>query len=156
MKLPERKKAVILLQDGTKYEGYSIGKSGTSGGEICFNTGMTGYQEIYTDPSYYGQIIVNTTSHIGNYGVHEDENESSFVSIKGLVVNEFSNGHSRPAAEGDLQEYLEKRNTVGICGIDTRKLVRHIRVAGAQNAIISSEMTRPTFARSSRLVGSVL
>ena len=140
MKLPTKKPAVLLLQDGSRFEGFSIGKEGTSGGEICFNTGMTGYQEIYTDPSYFGQIIVNTTSHIGNYGVHEGENESSFISIKGLVVNEYSNVHSRPAAEGDLQNYLEKNNTVGICGIDTRKLVRHIRETGAQNAIISSEI----------------
>ncbi len=140
MKLPTKKRAVLLLQDGSKFEGFSIGKEGTSGGEICFNTGMTGYQEIYTDPSYFGQIIVNTTSHIGNYGVHENENESSKTSIKGLVVNEFSNGHSRHQAEGDLQAYLVKHNTVGISGIDTRKLVRHIRQAGAQNAIISSEI----------------
>ena len=140
MKLPTRKPAVLLLEDGSKYEGFSIGKEGTSGGEICFNTGMTGYQEIYTDPSYFGQIIVNTTSHIGNYGVHADENESARTSIKGLVVNEFSNGHSRNTAEGGLQTYLEKNETVGICGIDTRKLVRHIRQTGAQNAIISSEL----------------
>lgn len=140
MKLPTKNKAVLLLQDGSKYEGFSIGKKGTSGGEICFNTGMTGYQEIYTDPSYFGQIIVNTTSHIGNYGVHSEENESSFVSIKGLVVNEFSNVDSRPAGEGDLQDYLVDRDTVGISGIDTRKLVRHIRISGAQNAIISSEI----------------
>ena len=140
MKLPTKKRAVLLLQDGSYFEGFSIGKQGTSGGEICFNTGMTGYQEIYTDPSYYGQIIVNTTSHIGNYGVHVEENESSHTSIKGLVVNEFSSMHSRPASNGDLQEYLEKNNTVGIQGIDTRKLVRHIRQAGAMNAIISSEI----------------
>ena len=100
---------------------------------------MTGYQEIYTDPSYFGQIIVNTTSHIGNYGVHKDESESDFVSIKGLVVNEFSSNHSRAEADSDLQNYLFKRGTVGISGIDTRKLVRHIRTSGAQNAIISSE-----------------
>ncbi|MCP4457713.1 MAG: glutamine-hydrolyzing carbamoyl-phosphate synthase small subunit [Cytophagales bacterium] len=140
MKLVAKKKAVLLLQDGSLYEGFSIGKTGTSGGEICFNTGMTGYQEIYTDPSYFGQIIVNTTSHIGNYGVHDEEIESKTTSIKGLVVNEFSNGHSRTLANDSLQQFLENHDTVGIEGIDTRKLVRHIRKAGAMNAVISSEI----------------
>ena len=140
MKFPTRKKAILLLQDGTVFTGFSIGQEGTSGGEICFNTGMTGYQEIYTDPSYHGQIIVNTTSHIGNYGVHKEETESNAPSIKGIVVNEFSNGHSRFAADDSLQQYLEDNNTIGIAGIDTRKLVRHIRKAGAMNALISSEI----------------
>ncbi len=140
MKQPERKKAILLLEDGTIYEGYSIGKSGTSGGEICFNTGMTGYQEIYTDPSYYGQIIVNTNSHIGNYGVHSDEDESEHPMIKGLVVNDFTYQYSRSTASEGLDEYLDKHNTVGIAGLDTRKLVRYIRSNGAMNAIISSEI----------------
>lgn len=140
MKQPERKKALLLLADGTLFEGFSIGKSGTSGGEICFNTGMTGYQEIYTDPSYYGQIIVNTTAHIGNYGVHPDEDESAHPMIKGLVVNDFTYQHSRKTASDGLHEYLEKHNTVGISGLDTRKIVRHIRTKGAMNAIISSEI----------------
>ncbi len=140
MKFPTRKKATLLLQDGTTFSGYSIGKQGTSGGEICFNTGMTGYQEIYTDPSYYGQVIVNTTSHIGNYGALATEMESSDPKIKGLVVNDFSQIFSRSSASESLQEFLEKNNTVGIAGIDTRKLVRHIRKQGAMNAIISSEV----------------
>ena len=140
MKQPERNKAILLLEDGTVYEGYSIGKSGTSGGEICFNTGMTGYQEIYTDPSYYGQIIVNTTAHIGNYGVHVDEDESEHPMIKGLVVNDFTHQFSRNTATEGLHEYLDRHNTVGIAGLDTRKLVRYIRKAGAMNAIISSEI----------------
>lgn len=140
MKLPVKKKAVLLLQDGSFYEGFSIGKKGTSGGEICFNTGMSGYQEIYTDPSYFGQIIVNTTSHIGNYGVHKGEGESKVASIRGLVVNKFSNGYSRPAANDSLQQFLENNKIVGIEGIDTRKLVRHIRKIGTMNAIISSEI----------------
>ena len=139
MKFPTRKKAYLLLQDGTRFNGYSVGKSGTSGGEICFNTGMTGYQEIYTDPSYFGQIIVNTTSHIGNYGVHDEEVESSIPTIKGLVVNDFSQIFSRELAAASLQEFLENNNTIGISGIDTRKLVRHIRIQGAMNAIISSD-----------------
>lgn len=139
MKYPTRKKAILLLEDGAIFEGFSIGKSSTSGGEICFNTGMTGYQEIYTDPSYFGQIIVNTTSHIGNYGTKSSENESSATQISGLVVNDFSYDFSRIPAEASLQEYLEQNNTVGICGIDTRKLVKHIRQKGAMNAIISAE-----------------
>ena len=140
MKFPTRKKATLLLEDGTSFEGYSIGKEGTSGGEICFNTGMTGYQEIYTDPSYFGQIIVNTTSHIGNYGALDAEVESDTPSIKGLVVNDFSRIYSRTSATESLQEFLEKNNTVGIAGLDTRRLVRHIRLEGAMNAIISSEL----------------
>lgn len=140
MKYPTRKKATLLLQDGTTFTGHSIGKQGTSGGEICFNTGMTGYQEIYTDPSYYGQIIVNTTSHIGNYGAIDTEVESNSPTIKGLVVNDFSNIYSRAKANESLQEFLEKNNTVGIAGVDTRKIVRHIRTKGAMNAIISSEL----------------
>ena len=140
MKQPIRKKAILLLEDGSLYEGFSIGKSGTSGGEICFNTGMTGYQEIYTDPSYFGQIIVNTTAHIGNYGVHAEEIESAEPTIKGLVVNDFTYQYSRHTASEGLNEYLDRHATVGISGIDTRKLVRHIRKAGAMNAIISSEI----------------
>ena len=140
MKLPEKQKAIILLEDGTYFEGNSIGKKGTSGGEICFNTGMTGYQEIYTDPSYYGQIIVNTTAHIGNYGVHQDESESDIPKIKGLAVNDFTYEHSRNTASSGLNDYLTSHNTVGISGIDTRQLVRHIRSKGAMNAIITSEI----------------
>ena len=140
MKEHTKKKAILLLADGSLYEGFSIGKSGTSGGEICFNTGMTGYQEIYTDPSYYGQIIVNTTAHIGNYGVHDDEQESDKPKIKGLVVNDFTYQFSRGTATDGLNGYLDKNNTVGITDIDTRKLVRHIRMQGAMNAIISSEI----------------
>ncbi|MEO9483547.1 MAG: glutamine-hydrolyzing carbamoyl-phosphate synthase small subunit [Ekhidna sp.] len=140
MKYPTRKKATLLLQDGTTFTGHSIGKQGTSGGEICFNTGMTGYQEIYTDPSYYGQIIVNTTSHIGNYGAVDAEVESDQPTIKGLVVNDFSEIYSRTKASESLQDFLERNNTVGIAGVDTRKIVRHIRTKGAMNAIISSEL----------------
>ena len=140
MRLPAKKKAILLLSDGTVMTGYAVGKIGTSGGEICFNTGMTGYQEIYTDPSYYGQIIVSTTSHIGNYGVHPSEDESETTQVKGIVVNEFTFDFSRNTAVEGLNEYLKKRNTVGIAGLDTRQLVRHIRKSGAMNAIISSEI----------------
>ena len=140
MKYKAKNKAILLLEDGTQYEGISIGKSGTAGGEICFNTGMTGYQEVYTDPSYFGQIVVNTTSHIGNYGAVDFEQESDGPKISGLVVNEFSEIHSRNTAGSSLHEYLESTNTVGIANIDSRKLVRYIRSKGAMNAIISSEM----------------
>ena len=136
-----RDKAYLLLEDGLLIEGKAIGKRGTSGGEICFNTGMTGYQEIYTDPSYYGQIIVNTTAHIGNYGTEDDEQESSSPKISGIVVNEFSDEFSRKTAKESLQTYLERNNVVGIADIDTRMLVRYIRSKGAMNAIISSELS---------------
>ncbi|MEQ9425370.1 MAG: glutamine-hydrolyzing carbamoyl-phosphate synthase small subunit [Cyclobacteriaceae bacterium] len=135
-----RKTAILLLEDGTYFKGKSIGIEGTSGGEICFNTGMTGYQEIYTDPSYFGQIVVNTTSHIGNYGALDEEQESDYPKINGLVVNSFSEIHSRFTADESLQEYLVKHKTVGISEVDTRKIVRHIRDQGAMNAIISSEI----------------
>src|SRR5882762_4132588 len=132
-------KAYLLFADGFLAEGRAIGKRGTSGGEICFNTGMTGYQEIYTDPSYYGQIIVNTTAHIGNYGTVNEEQESEHPQISGIVVNEFSDEFSRKTSKQSLQTYLEKNNIVGITDLDTRKLVRHIRSKGAMNAIISSD-----------------
>jgi carbamoyl-phosphate synthase small subunit len=134
-------KAYLLLADGLLIEGKAIGKRGTSGGEICFNTGMTGYQEIYTDPSYFGQIIVNTTAHIGNYGTVDEEQESGSPKISGIVVNEFSEEFSRKTSKESLQQYLEKNNVVGIADLDTRKLVRHLRSKGAMNAIISSEFT---------------
>lgn len=136
-----QKKAYLLLEDGLLVEGKAIGKIGTSGGEICFNTGMTGYQEIYTDPSYYGQIIVNTTAHIGNYGGFDPEQESEAPKIAGLVVNEFAQEYSRKSANESLQKYLERNNVVGISDVDTRMLVRHLRSKGAMNAIISSELT---------------
>ena len=143
MKYTAREKALLLLEDGTAFLGNSIGKKGTAGGEICFNTGMTGYQEIYTDPSYYGQVIVNTTSHIGNYGVNDQEQESAKPKISALVVNDFSITTSRIRSDGTLQDYLEKHGIVGVSNIDTRKLVRHIRDKGAMNCIISSEELEP-------------
>ncbi|MBB6462055.1 glutamine-hydrolyzing carbamoyl-phosphate synthase small subunit [Flammeovirga kamogawensis] len=137
----EKKTAILMLQDGTTYKGTAIGAIGTTTGEICFNTSMTGYQEIYTDPSYYGQIIVNTVSHIGNYGTVHNENESAKPQINGLVVKSFSSVYSRNTAEGSLQDYLENANLVGIADLDTRELVRHIRQKGAMNAIITSEIS---------------
>ena len=137
--------ALLLLEDGTIFKGKALGKIGTSAGEICFNTGMTGYQEIYTDPSYSGQIIVNTTSHIGNYGIKfNTEEESNGVKIKGMVCNAFANHYySRLTADESLQDYFEKAGIVGICGVDTRQIVRHIRNAGVMNCIISSEILDP-------------
>lgn len=133
--------AILLLEDGTLYRGLALGKKGTQGGEICFNTGMTGYQEIYTDPSYYGQIVVNTNAHIGNYGVQlEREEESDSVKISGMVCNTFSKIYSRPTADFSLQEYFERSNIVGISNVDTRHLVRHVRQKGVMNAMISSEI----------------
>ena len=133
--------ALLLLEDGTLFKGLALGKIGTMGGEICFNTGMTGYQEIYTDPSYYGQIVVNTNAHIGNYGVQlENEEESSGMKISGMVCNSFSNIFSRKKADFSLQTYFEKANIVGISDVDTRQLVRHVRQKGVMNAIISSEI----------------
>jgi carbamoyl-phosphate synthase small subunit len=134
--------AYLLLADGTVFKGKALGKKGTTAGEICFNTGMTGYQEIYTDPSYFGQVIVNTTSHIGNYGVKlGSEEESNGVKIKGMVCSSYEDEHySRKTADSSLQEYLEKAGIVGIYDIDTRQIVRHIRNAGVMNCIISSEI----------------
>jgi carbamoyl-phosphate synthase small subunit len=137
--MSENQNAVLVLEDGTVFKGNAIGKIGTTTGEIAFNTGMTGYQEVFTDPSYYGQILIMNTSHIGNYGVHEDEKESESIKISGLITKKFSNGYSRTSAEGSLQQYMEENETVGISDIDTRSLVRHIRSKGAMNAIISSE-----------------
>lgn len=132
--------AVLLLEDGTVFNGIAIGKIGTTTGEIAFNTGMTGYQEVFTDPSYFGQILVMTTAHIGNYGVHKDEVESDGMKIAGMVIKKFSDGFSRPSAEKSLQAYMEENEKVGIADIDTRALVRHIRSKGAMNAIISSDV----------------
>jgi len=141
MKIKNRNKAYLLLADGRFFEGISIGSEGTSGGEICFNTGMTGYQEVYTDPSYFGQIIINTASHIGNYGTVDKEQESEKPKINGLVINEFSEVYSRHGAQYSLDDYLIKHGVVGISGLDTRALVKHVRDQGAMNAIISTEFS---------------
>lgn len=137
----DNQQATLLLADGTVFYGKAAGKIGTTTGEICFNTGMTGYQEIFTDPSYFGQILVATTAHIGNYGIRDAEAESEDVKIAGLVCKNFTyTQYSREMANDSTQDYFEKNNLVGIRGIDTRELVRHIRDKGAMNAIISSEM----------------
>lgn len=131
--------ALLVLQDGTVFQGTAIGKIGTTTGEICFNTGMTGYQEVFTDPSYFGQILVMTSDHIGNYGVHDEEIESDGIKIAGLVCKKFSHNYSRKNGSDSLDSYFMSNGLVGISEIDTRELVRHLRDTGAKNAIISSE-----------------
>lgn len=131
--------ALLLLEDGTSFEGKALGKIGTTTGEICFNTGMTGYQEVFTDPSYFGQILMLTSSHIGNYGICKEDNESDSVKINGLICKNVSKWHSRHQAEESLDEYLVRNGVVAIYNIDTRLLVRKIRDKGAMNCIISSE-----------------
>ena len=141
MKYTTRPQAILLLADGTIFYGKSIGISGTTFGEVCFNTGMTGYQEIFTDPSYFGQIMVATNPHIGNYGVNANEVESDKIMISGLVCKNFSFNHSRADSEGNLYDYFEKQNLVCISDVDTRALVSYIRDNGAQNAVICTEGT---------------
>lgn len=139
MKYQAHKKAILILKDGTMFEGKSVGIDGTAVGEICFNTGMTGYQEIFTDPSYFGQLMITTNAHIGNYGVNNDEEESEGIKISGLVCRNFSIDYSRENSQGSLLEYFKKQNFVAISDVDTRALVRYIRDKGAMNAIISTE-----------------
>jgi carbamoyl-phosphate synthase small subunit len=138
MKYQTRKKALVLLADGTIFYGKSVGIEGTSTGEICFNTGMTGYQEIFTDPSYFGQLMVATNAHIGNYGVNNEEVESDGIKISGLICRNFSFTHSRSDSDGNLKDWFIEHNLVAISDVDTRALVAYIRDNGAMNAIIST------------------
>ena len=138
MKYQAKQKAILLLEDGAIFYGSAAGLVGTATGEVCFNTGMTGYQEIFTDPSYKGQLMLTTNAHIGNYGVHDEEVESGSVKISGLICKDFNDNNSRPSSSMSLQDYYEKEGLVAICDVDTRALVRHIRDKGAMNAIISS------------------
>jgi carbamoyl-phosphate synthase small subunit len=121
-----KKPAILMLEDGTVFEGIATGKIGITTGEIAFNTGMTGYQEVFTDPSYLGQILIMTTAHIGNYGVHPAEVESDGIKISGLVTKKFSEGYSRVSGISSLQDYMAENETVGISDVDTRALVRYI------------------------------
>jgi len=139
MKYQQKKKAVLLLADGTAFYGKSVGYEGTAFGEVCFNTGMTGYQEIFTDPSYFGQIMVTANAHIGNYGITEDDYESNGLKIAGLVCRNFSYDYSRPKAQQGLQSFLDDHHLVAICEVDTRALVSYIRDNGSMNAVISTE-----------------
>ncbi|WGH75455.1 glutamine-hydrolyzing carbamoyl-phosphate synthase small subunit [Tenacibaculum tangerinum] len=142
MKYQTRKKALVLLADGTIFYGKSIGIEGTATGEICFNTGMTGYQEIFTDPSYFGQLMVTTNAHIGNYGVNDEEVESDGIKISGLICRNFSFTHSRVDSDGNLFDWFKEHNLVAISDVDTRALVSYIRDNGAMNAIISTEVDK--------------
>ncbi len=131
--------ARLLLADGTLFHATSFGKSGITTGEICFNTGMTGYQEIFTDPSYYGQLMVTTNAHIGNYGVKDSEVESDQIQISGLICKNFTFDYSRKLATQNVKSYFEDQGVQVISGLDTRALVRHIRSKGAMNALIACE-----------------
>ncbi len=140
MQYLKKDKALILLADGTIFHGKSIGKKGSAFGEVCFNTGTTGYQEIFTDPSYYGQLMVATNAHIGNYGVLKDESESDSIKISGLICKNFSFNYSRQSADDSLENFFEKNNLLAISDVDTRALVSYIRDHGAMNAVISTEV----------------
>lgn len=138
---PTKQTAILLLADGHVFHGQSFGKTGTATGEICFNTGMTGYQEVFTDPSYTGQILIMNNVHVGNYGVRKADVESGSIKIRGLIARNLEEQFSRLMAdEGDLDAYLKANNIVAIEGIDTRALVAHIRTKGAMNCIISTEI----------------
>ena len=137
---PSSTRAILVFDDGSVYEGKAAGIKGTTTGEICFNTGMTGYQEIFTDPSYYGQILLTTHVHIGNYGTKSADTESEKVQISGLICRNFNKDYSRHLADEDLQSYFEENGIVCIYDIDTRSIVRHIRDKGVMNCIISSEI----------------
>jgi carbamoyl-phosphate synthase small subunit len=135
------KKAILILEDGTIIYGKAFGKTGTATGEICFNTGMTGYQEVFTDPSYYGQVIIMNTVHVGNYGVKPEDVESNSVKVKAVIGRNLEEKYSRFLSDNSLQQYLETQNIVAIDEVDTRALVAHVRTKGAMNCIISSEET---------------
>jgi carbamoyl-phosphate synthase small subunit len=133
-----KKPALLLLEDGTIFKGFSFGYEGEAIGEVCFNTSMTGYQEIITDPSYAGQIMTMTYTMIGNYGTNSGDMETANPVMKGFVVREYSKVYENWQAEGSLSDFLVKYKIPGIEGVDTRKLTRHIRDKGAMRGIISS------------------
>jgi len=130
--------AVLVLQDGTVYHGTAFGHIGETSGEVCFNTGMTGYQEILTDPSYCGQIVTMTYPHVGNYGINEEDVESGRIQVAGFVVRDGCEMPSNFRATSSLPDYLDRQGIVGIQNIDTRALTRKLRSEGAMNGTISS------------------
>ena len=136
-----QKTAILVLEDDNVFFGKAFGKIGTTSGEICFNTGMTGYQEVFTDPSYYGQVVIMNNVHVGNYGTFVNDVESRSVKIQGLIGRNLEEKYSRYFADKSLQQYLEEQNIVAIEDVDTRALVAHVRTKGAMNCIISSEIT---------------
>lgn len=133
--------AFLVLEDGTVIEGKAFGKAGTATGELCFNTGMTGYQEVFTDPSYYGQVLIMNSAHVGNYGVLDADVESNGVKVKAIVGKNLEEKFSRHNSKSSLEKYLQEQNIVAIEGVDTRALVTHVRQKGAMNCIISSDGT---------------
>ncbi len=133
------RKAYLVLADGTIIEGKPFGKLGTATGELCFNTGMTGYQEVFTDPSYYGQVLIMNTAHVGNYGVLDVDVESDGVKVKAIIGKSLEEKFSRHGSKSSLQQYLEDQDIVAIEGVDTRALVTHVRQKGAMNCIVSSD-----------------
>lgn len=141
MSLPATKPAILVLEDGTVIQGKAFGKIGTASGEICFNTGMTGYQEVFTDPSYYGQVLIMNNVHTGNYGVKAADVESDAVKVKAVIGRNLEEKYSRFMADASLQQYFETQQVVAIDGVDTRALVTHIRTSGAMNCIVSSDGT---------------
>jgi len=133
-----KKKAILVLEDGTVFNGYSLGAEGETLGEVVFNTSMTGYQEILTDPSYAGQIVTMTYPLIGNYGVNSQDYESKGPFVEGFVMRECSNYYNNRRAEGSLKDFLKHYGTVCIEGVDTRALTKHIRSVGAMRGVIST------------------
>lgn len=135
-----QQKAILVLEDGSVHYGKAFGTIGTTTGELCFNTGMTGYQEVFTDPSYYGQVIIMNSVHIGNYGVSDEDIESDSVKVRGIIARNLEEQFSRRMAKGSLDEYLKANHIVAIEGVDTRALTAKVRTEGAMNCIISSEI----------------
>ena len=133
------KEVILYLEDGTSFTGRALATAGETAGEVVFNTAMSGYQEVLTDPSYAGQIVVMTYPLIGNYGVNDEDAESAKVWVKGFVVKEFCRRHSNFRATSSLIKYLDKNKILAIEGIDTRALTRHLRINGAMKAVISTE-----------------
>src|SRR5689334_4651335 len=131
--------AILYLEDGSFFKGSSLSRKGESAGEVVFNTSLTGYQEILTDPSYAGQIVVMTYPLIGNYGVNDEDIESKKIHVKGFIVKEFCRHHSNFRATKSLIKYLDENKILAIEGIDTRALTRLLRVKGAMKAIISTK-----------------
>ncbi|MGH9368895.1 MAG: glutamine-hydrolyzing carbamoyl-phosphate synthase small subunit [Thermoanaerobaculia bacterium] len=140
-------KGLLVLEDGTAYRGEAIGRPGISFGEIVFNTAMSGYQEVLTDPSYAGQIVVMTAAHVGNYGVRGVESESDRVHVAGFIARDFPPRWSGAGGEEGLAEYLDRAGVVGLHGLDTRALVRRIRTEGAMRAGVSTEIEDPELLR---------
>ena len=136
-------KGILVLEDGTVFQADAIGRPGTSFGELVFNTAMSGYQEVLTDPSYSGQIVVMTAAHVGNYGVRPEEAESDRVHVAGFIARDFPSRWSGTGGEQSLADYLASSGVTGLHGLDTRALVRRIRSQGAMRAGLSTEINDP-------------